>query len=170
MQGNDLKEARKALGLTQGELAEQLGLSSTFVGLMERDAKPIERRTELAVQHLVNANLRFYGSHRAIDLEGDVPIARAMILWDCEDRRAPPVKVVGHSDQDDRRYSSSYGACNAEWLALDDAGRLSRLLSRFVELTVGDGLKPAEVHRAFSVIPEYREAMVFHLVEDGVEI
>jgi transcriptional regulator with XRE-family HTH domain len=52
MQGVDLKRIRKSLGWTQGDLARALGLSSTFVGLMERGAKPIEPRTRLALLYL----------------------------------------------------------------------------------------------------------------------
>ena len=52
MQGEELKAARKALSLTQGAFADALGLTATFVGLMERGEKPIERRTELAVRYL----------------------------------------------------------------------------------------------------------------------
>lgn len=52
MQGEQLKEARKRLGWTQGRLASELGLSATFIGLMERGDKAIERRTALAVRAL----------------------------------------------------------------------------------------------------------------------
>jgi len=52
MQGSELKAIRVALGMTQAMLAEELGLTTTFIGLMERDAKPIERRTELAMRYL----------------------------------------------------------------------------------------------------------------------
>lgn len=52
MQGNELRECRKSLGLTQEQLAETLGLTQTYIGLMERGAKPIEPRTALAVYYL----------------------------------------------------------------------------------------------------------------------
>lgn len=52
MQGDELKAIRHGLGMTQAEFASELGLSSTFIGLMERDVKPIERRTALAVRYL----------------------------------------------------------------------------------------------------------------------
>jgi len=38
--------------MTQGQMAEALGLTGTFVGMMERGDKPIEKRTALAVQQL----------------------------------------------------------------------------------------------------------------------
>ncbi|WP_066600119.1 helix-turn-helix transcriptional regulator [Sphingobium cupriresistens] len=52
MQGEELKAARKRLGWTQGRMAAELDLSPTFIGLMERGEKAIERRTELAVKAL----------------------------------------------------------------------------------------------------------------------
>jgi len=41
--------------MTQGELADALGLSHGYIGEMERGEKPIERRTELAVALIVQA-------------------------------------------------------------------------------------------------------------------
>jgi len=52
MQGDELKAIRKGLGWTLARMAEQLGMSETYVGQMERGQKPIERRTELAVRYL----------------------------------------------------------------------------------------------------------------------
>lgn len=52
MQADDLKALRRNLGMTQAELAAELGLSMNFVSMMERGEKPIERRTELAVRYL----------------------------------------------------------------------------------------------------------------------
>lgn len=51
--GARIKEARTQLGLTQAGLAERLGLTGTFIGMMERDDKPIEPRTDLAVRYLL---------------------------------------------------------------------------------------------------------------------
>lgn len=52
MQADELKTARKALGLTQAELGEAIGMTGTSIGLMERGAAPIEKRTALAVLYL----------------------------------------------------------------------------------------------------------------------
>lgn len=52
MRGEELRSLRKGLGWTLAKLAEQLGMSETYVGQMERDQKPIERRTELAARYL----------------------------------------------------------------------------------------------------------------------
>jgi len=55
MQGSELKAAREQAGMTQGQFADALGLSGTFIGLMERGEKAIELRTELAVRYLLNS-------------------------------------------------------------------------------------------------------------------
>lgn len=53
MQGDELKALRKQIGLTQSEMAQALGLTQTFIGMMERGEKAIERRTELAARYLL---------------------------------------------------------------------------------------------------------------------
>lgn len=50
MTGDELRSIRLALGLTQSELGERIGVSRTFLGLMERGQKPVGKRTALAVQ------------------------------------------------------------------------------------------------------------------------
>ena len=52
MKGSQLLEIRKDLGLSQAAFASELGVSRTFLSLMERDLKPISRRTELSALHL----------------------------------------------------------------------------------------------------------------------
>lgn len=52
MQGDELKRLRTARGLDQSKVADALGLSRVFVGMMERDQKPIEPRTALAARLL----------------------------------------------------------------------------------------------------------------------
>lgn len=52
MQGEELRERRKAMRLTQADLAAALSLTQTFIGMMERGEKPIEIRTALAVKYL----------------------------------------------------------------------------------------------------------------------
>lgn len=49
MTGNEFKDARKNLGLSQSALANAIDMSRVMIGLMERGEKPIEKRTELAV-------------------------------------------------------------------------------------------------------------------------
>ena len=53
MQGDELRALRKQMGMTQGALATELGLTTTFIGMMERGEKAIERRTEMAVRYLL---------------------------------------------------------------------------------------------------------------------
>lgn len=52
MDGKELTEIRKALGLSQAEFGERIGMSRVMVGLMERDQRPISARTEAAARSL----------------------------------------------------------------------------------------------------------------------
>lgn len=54
MQPDELKAIRKAAGMSQGELAEAIGMSLDSVSRMERGMPgyPIERRTALAVRYV----------------------------------------------------------------------------------------------------------------------
>lgn len=54
MQGDELKALRQKAKMTQAEFAEAMGLTGTFIGLMERGEKPIEKRTELAARWIVS--------------------------------------------------------------------------------------------------------------------
>ena len=49
MNGTELKAKRNKLGMTQVELAEALKITSTFVGMMERNSAPIKTTTQHAV-------------------------------------------------------------------------------------------------------------------------
>lgn len=50
-----LKAARKRLGISQRALAEALGLSREAIQTMEYGTRPIERRTDLAIRYLMEA-------------------------------------------------------------------------------------------------------------------
>lgn len=50
MQGEEMKALRKGAGMTQDDLAEAIGMTKTYIGLMERGAKPIEKRTAIAIR------------------------------------------------------------------------------------------------------------------------
>lgn len=52
MQPEELHGIRKALGWTLKRMADEIGMSETYVGQMERGQKPIEKRTGLAVRYL----------------------------------------------------------------------------------------------------------------------
>ena len=49
----ELKRARKRLGMTQEELATALGMRQTSVARMEIGYQPIMRTTELSVKYLL---------------------------------------------------------------------------------------------------------------------
>ena len=51
---DDLRKARRALGLSQVALAEALGLSRSAIQHMESGIRPIERRTVLAIRWLLD--------------------------------------------------------------------------------------------------------------------
>jgi DNA-binding XRE family transcriptional regulator len=167
MQGKDLKELRAALGLTQEQFSAELGVSRKTINEWETDRGRIDRRSELAVRQVFNERSRLYGSHEVAQNHDDVPLAEATILWDRYGEVTPPVRVVGAGNDDDR-YPSSYGACNADWHMADDIGRLLRLLARFVELTIEERIPAKEVHQAFSVIPEYRFALAEGFFKRGI--
>jgi transcriptional regulator with XRE-family HTH domain len=52
MTGKDIRRIRKAMGLTQSQLADRLGITSTSVARMERGEQKIMRVTTLAVKYL----------------------------------------------------------------------------------------------------------------------
>lgn len=52
MQADEFKAVRTALGWTQQQMAEGLGISRKAIVEMEGGKAPIERRTELAVHYL----------------------------------------------------------------------------------------------------------------------
>ena len=52
MNPTQLIAARKRLGLTQPQLAEALGITTSAIWRMEKGQRPIEKRTELAIRYL----------------------------------------------------------------------------------------------------------------------
>ena len=52
----ELQQIRATLGLSQAKLAEELGLTRVAIGYMEQGRRPITRRTELAVTHLLKTS------------------------------------------------------------------------------------------------------------------
>ncbi|WP_374650361.1 helix-turn-helix domain-containing protein [Rhizorhabdus sp.] len=51
-QPNELKRVRKALGLSQAEMAARLGISQGYIGELERGEKAMEHRVSLQINHL----------------------------------------------------------------------------------------------------------------------
>ena len=52
MQGDELKALRESVDMTRSELAQALDMSPTFLAYLERGARPIDKRTELAVRYV----------------------------------------------------------------------------------------------------------------------
>jgi transcriptional regulator with XRE-family HTH domain len=53
MTHSELKQARQKLGLNQIQLAEAIGMTQTYISLMETGRAGIERRTKLAIKGLM---------------------------------------------------------------------------------------------------------------------
>jgi len=53
MTGEEFKALRKSAKMTQGAMAEAIGLSQGFIGEMERGEKVVELRTELAARYVI---------------------------------------------------------------------------------------------------------------------
>jgi transcriptional regulator with XRE-family HTH domain len=53
MTGQELRLARRRLGLTQRDLGAKLGLHKNTIARMERDELPVVKTTELAVRFLL---------------------------------------------------------------------------------------------------------------------
>lgn len=156
MTADDLKTARKALGLSQEDMAEAIGVSRVLLGQMERGQAPIEKRTAVAAGAVLTDRMPIYNERPVTSFEGDVPLAEALILWEAD--AEPPVRVL-RLGMDDRRYSNSQGSCTSPWELMGPAWRLTRLLALFHEIVVADKIDPARAHEAFLCIPEYRRAV-----------
>lgn len=53
----DIQTIRKALGLSQAEMANRLGLHQTTISRFERGELPLDKRTLLAAQSLLKAQI-----------------------------------------------------------------------------------------------------------------
>jgi transcriptional regulator with XRE-family HTH domain len=56
MKGENLRKAREGLGLTQAQLAEELGIQPNTVARYERDLLVIPKAIELAIEALQTRN------------------------------------------------------------------------------------------------------------------
>lgn len=54
MDGNELKQIRENLGLSQAEFADKVGVERNTVWRWENDKLPISKTVELAVKYLQN--------------------------------------------------------------------------------------------------------------------
>jgi transcriptional regulator with XRE-family HTH domain len=59
MTGEQLRRARKRLGMTQNELAEALGMyGKNSIAMIERGLRPVMKTTELSVKYLLLVSKR----------------------------------------------------------------------------------------------------------------
>lgn len=61
MQGSELKALRKEIGLSQVQLAAAIGMTQTYISMMERGTYNVEKRTELAVRYVAEHPELFSG-------------------------------------------------------------------------------------------------------------
>jgi hypothetical protein len=103
----------------------------------------------------------------------DIPLEHAMIAWNPKraERLGEPmndgaIQIVLHPDRDrvGKALMNTSGACDAGWDNLSTDQRLDELLKEGYEIAVRDGVNIKDIHRAFRVIPEYRE---LHLPEEA---
>jgi len=53
MTGEQLRQARKRLSMTQLELAEAIGMQKNSIAMIERGLRPVMKTTELSVRYLL---------------------------------------------------------------------------------------------------------------------
>ena len=53
MTGEELRQARNKLRMTQVEIAEAIGMQKNSIARMERGERPVLKHTELAVRYLI---------------------------------------------------------------------------------------------------------------------
>lgn len=78
MQGSELKAIREALGWGQRKFADEIGMTQTFIGMMERGERPIEPRTALAAKYLFDRKSTFRQLMPAVD---GLPTPADMANW-----------------------------------------------------------------------------------------
>lgn len=93
-------------------------------------------------------------------MSADVPIARAMLLWNSGFNSGTPACVVrplGHDDY--YRYGGQVGACFNHWRELDTRGQKLHLMIDAWHVTAFYDVPVKLVHEALLVIPEYRSML-----------
>ncbi len=70
--GPRLKRERKALGLTQAQLADALGLSPSYLNLMERNQRPITARVLLSLASTFDLDVRSFGAEHDAQMLADL--------------------------------------------------------------------------------------------------
>ena len=85
----------------------------------------------------------------------------AIVVWtpNRENQTAYPtrgkIKVFSYGDQDDPYYPSSVGACDADWSATDEAGRLALMQRCVTRMLYEDKLELDAVKAALAQIEEF---------------
>ena len=75
--GPRLRRERKALGMTQAQLAGALGLSPSYLNLMERNQRPVTARVLLALANTFDIDVRSFGAEHDRQLLADLKEAIA---------------------------------------------------------------------------------------------
>ena len=112
--GARLRRLRRERGLTQAEAAEALGLSASYLNLLERNQRPVTARVLLALADAFDVDVRTFASESDRQLVADLQEAAAdPVLSGLElDRMelsefADAQPRAGHDGQTDRERSSS---------------------------------------------------------------
>jgi transcriptional regulator with XRE-family HTH domain len=58
MTGQELRQARMRLGMTQKQLAEAIGMQKNSLAMIERGLRPVMKTTELSVRYLLVVSKR----------------------------------------------------------------------------------------------------------------
>lgn len=107
MDRTQLKAARLRLGMTQAGVADALGVTSTFISMMERGDRPIERRTALAMLALLmRPQLASAKSDELDDRISELPSSTGLPTRSDDgavaEARTPPKNDDGRTDADVR--------------------------------------------------------------------
>ena len=89
----------------------------------------------------------------------DINLNDAMLCWNTNG----DAKVVLHPDVKgiSDKYEHSVGACFRNWRKRDGGQQLLQLFIEAWHAVAFYGVAPAEMHRALSVIPQYRYTLSF---------
>ena len=75
--GARLRRLRRERGLTQAEAAEALGLSASYLNLLERNQRPVTARVLLALADAFDVDVRTFASESDRQLVADLQEAAA---------------------------------------------------------------------------------------------
>ena len=94
---------------------------------------------------------------------GEVPLERAMLLWNPRPHGDGAVIIVPHRDEwattATRDMHATTCACYAGWEEATNEKRLRLLFTELWLMVTEDKIDPAVAHAAANAIPEYREAL-----------